>query len=82
MEHTDDLLDFAPLAPVEVPPHFEPEAQPSQPARLAPRPAYGLVGMPSAVITTRDIKTAAVFAGLGAAVATLFSMLGRARRSG
>jgi hypothetical protein len=44
------------------------------------KPAYGLVGVPDEAVTTRDVKTFALGAALGALVATVFSWMGRRSR--
>ena len=80
---TDRLLESMPLAPVDLPDAFEEIGEPvaaprwSAPSPAAPRPAYGLVGMPATAVTTRDVKVAVVGLGLGALIVTLLSWFGR-----
>ena len=82
MDTDEDFVDFTPLAPVDLPIWDEPEeTMPaprwSAPSPAAPRPAYGLVGMPATAVTTRDVKVAVVGLGLGALIVTLLSWFGR-----
>lgn len=76
-----DDVDLSPLVPLaELPPYWddvpeEPMPAPrwSAPAPTVRAPAYGLVGMPAQTVTTRDVKTFAFGAAVGALVAGVLS---------
>ena len=80
---TDSLIENMPLAPVDLPDPFAEFEEPAPPPRWsAPAPAvrppsYGLVGVPSSTVTTKDVKTFTLGATIGAAIVALFSWFGR-----
>ena len=84
MDDDDHLFDMAPLAPVDLPAfeEFEPPAPAprwSPPATAVRPPPYGLVGVPSSTVTTKDAKVAAIGFGLGALLVGLISWFGSRR---
>ena len=79
----DRLFENMPLAPVDLPTTFEELEEPLAAPRWSPPtpavrpPSYGLVGVPSSTVTTKDVKTFTLGATIGAAIVALFSWFGR-----